>query len=268
MKRNFIDNVIMVTGASGNLGRAICMAFAKAGAKIVALDLNKDALLALQEDFMKEDIEILPLVCDITDKSSCKAAADTVIGKFGRINALVNNAGITHIERYTDMDKSKEITRRIMEVNFFGAVNCTEVCLDEIRKNKGFFVNISSVAGFAPLLGRTAYAASKHALHGFFESLHSELRDEGVHSLMVCPSFIQAPVNADASTAKNSIYQNKKTIGKDVSPDDIAKDILSYCIKNKPLLVSGKTGRMSYFLRRFLPGIYFNAMCNKLKNDL
>lgn len=269
MKRDFKDKVLVVTGASGNLGRAICRQFAGVGMKIAALDINQISLDNLQVQLQKDGIEILPIVCDITDKLSCKTAMDKVLKRWGRIDALANNAGITHIERYTEMDKEKDIIRRVMEVNFFGSVNCTQACLDQIRQYKGFMVNISSVAGFAPLFGRTAYAASKHALHGFFESLRSELKEEGVHCLMVCPSFIQAPPEAiNASSEKNSIYQNKKTVGKTVSAEKIAQDIYLYCQKNKPLLVSGKTGKMSYWLHRFLPRMYERVMINNLKGGL
>lgn len=269
MKREFQNKVLVVTGASGNLGRAICKRFAQAGAKIAALDINQAALDNLQENLKKDNIEVLPIICDITNKNSCNAAAQTVLEKWGRIDGLANNAGITHIERFTKMDKSKDITRRVMEVNFFGAVNCAEAVLDQIRQNKGFFINISSVAGFAPLLGRTAYSASKHALHGFFESLRCELQDEGVGCLMVCPSFIQAPPEAaQASSEQNSIYQKKKTIGKSISAEDIAADIFKYCSNNQPLLIAGKTGKMSYWLRRFLPGFYEKMMIKNLREDV
>lgn len=269
MKRDFKNKVLVVTGASGNLGRAICTQFASVGMKIAALDINQASLDELQAQLQKKDIEVLPIVCDITNKLSCKLAMDKVLAHWGRIDGLANNAGITHIERYTEMDKDKDITRRVMEVNFFGAVNCTQACLDQIRQYKGFIVNISSVAGFAPLLGRTAYAASKHALHGFFETLGSELKEEGVHCLMVCPSFIQAPPEAkDASSEKNSIYQNKKTIGKTVSAETIAQDIYLYCQKNKPLLVAGKMGKMSYWMHRFSPKTYERVMINNLKGEV
>ncbi|CAA6819559.1 MAG: Short chain dehydrogenase [uncultured Aureispira sp.] len=269
MKRDFKNKVLVVTGASGNLGSAICKQFARVGMKIVALDINQSSLELLQVQLKKDGVEILPIVCDITDKSSCTLVMNKVVKHWGRIDALVNNAGITHIERYTEMDKEKDITRRVMEVNFFGAVNCTQACLGQIRKNKGFIVNISSVAGFAPLLGRTAYAASKHALHGFFESLGSELKAEGVHCLMVCPSFIQAPPETkNASSEKNSIYQDKKIVGKTVSVNEIAQDIYLYCQKNKPLLVSGKMGKMSYWLHRFLPRVYERVMIKNLKGEV
>lgn len=269
MKRNFKNKVLVVTGASGNLGKAICKQFAGVGMEIAALDINQISLDNLQAELRTDGIEVLPIICDITNKKSCQVAMDKVLEHWGRIDGLANNAGITHIERYTEMDKEKDITRRVMEVNFFGAVNCTQACLEQIRQHKGFIVNISSVAGFAPLLGRTAYAASKHALHGFFESLGSELKEEGVHCLMVCPSFIQAPPEAkNASSEKNSIYQDKKTIGKTVSAGEIAQNIHLYCQKNKPLLIAGKTGKISYWLHRFLPKVYERAMIKNLKGEV
>jgi NAD(P)-dependent dehydrogenase (short-subunit alcohol dehydrogenase family) len=270
MKRNFTNKTIVVTGASGNLGTAICTELAKAGATIVGLDYNPVTVKELQRKMAEKGIDLIPVVCDITNKEACYEAAQKIMQQTGRIDGLINNAGITHIERYTAMDKSKEITRRVMEVNFFGAVNCTEAMLDQIIQNKGVIVNISSVAGFAPLLGRTAYAASKHALHGFFESLGAELQADGVHCLMVCPSFIQAPKEAlsEASAAKNSIYQNKKTIGPTVSAATIATEIRKACIKGQKTLVMGRTGKLSYWARRIAPNFYEKKMINNLKDEI
>ena len=267
MKRNFYNKVLLVTGASGNLGTAICQKFLEEGCRIAALDMKQEALSSLEQKLGAHQEQLLSIVCDITNKESCEHAINKVLQQWGRIDGLVNNAGITHIERYTNMDKTKGITRRIMEVNFFGAVNCTELTLAEIRKNKGVLVNISSVAGFAPLLGRTAYAASKHALHGFFESLYCELQEEDVHVLMVCPSFIQPPKTV-GTTAQNSIYQNKKTIGQTTSAHSIAHKIYDSCLKNKPLLIAGKTGKIAYWLHRFFPRIYEQSMIRQLKNAL
>jgi len=266
-KRTFNKKVIVITGASGNLGRAIALQFAQAGSQLVALDYNQTALAQMQIDFEQKGHSIATLVCDITDEKACEATIQQVINKYQRIDGLVNNAGITHIERFMQMSTPVATTRRVMAVNFFGAVYCTYAALPQLRKNKGFIVAISSVAGFAPLLGRTAYAASKHALHGFFESLGAELQEEGLHCLMVCPSFISPP-KKDTADAKDSIYQDKKTIGATVSAQSIARDILMACQRNKKTLVCGRTGKISYLLRRFFPRLYEYFMINKLKNDI
>ena len=123
------------------------------------------------------------------------------------------------------------------------------------------------MAGFAPLIGRTAYAASKHALHGFFESLRGELKETGVHCMMVCPSFIEAPEDV-GDALSNSIYQDKKTIGKNVTASTIAKDIRHCILKEKNLLVAGRTGKMSYWLHRLSPRLYEKIMLSQLKNSV
>lgn len=257
-----MKKVVVITGASGNLGKAICKEFCKQGYTIVAIDLHQEDLAALQQDISDE---LIYFKCDITDPDHVRTTMEAVIRKFGQIDVLVNNAGITHIERFEKMSDRIQTINKVMNVNFYGAVYCTESCLDALIKSKGSIINISSVAGFAPLLGRTAYAASKHALHGFFESLHSELIDQGVHCMMVCPSFIEAKYN---SQNKSSLYQEKKKIGQDISPDKIAKKIFERMIQKKALLLSGKTAHLSHWLRRIMPQIYFNKMRLSLKDTL
>lgn len=268
MKRTFKDKVILVTGASGNLGTEICLRFAKAGAKIAAADLREADLIALQEQLKPYTNDVLLLAGDITESTHCEVMVAQILERWKRLDGVINNAGITHIQRYTSMENRLAMVRKIMEVNFFGSVNCTEAALASIRANQGFLVAISSVAGFAPLLGRTAYAASKHALHGFFESLHSELQEEGVHVLMVCPSFIQAPANNKSNSANNGIYQDKKTIGKTTSASSIADQIYTYCAQEKPLLVAGRTGRISHWLHRYMPRLYRHLMIKNLRSSL
>lgn len=253
--------VVVVSGASGNLGSAICKVFAGKGAIIIALDLSEESLLDLRDE-IKNDIDTFK--CDITDFEACQNVFTEIIEKYKRIDVLINNAGITNIERYAKMKNRVAVTRKVMEVNFFGAVHCLELCFEQLIKHKGAIVNISSVAGFAPLLGRTAYSASKHAMNGFFTSLSSELIDSDVQCLIVCPSFIEA-------TKKNmnsSLYQEKKKIGQDVSPIKIAEDIISALKKKKRILISGKTGLVSYYVNRLLPNFYFKKMREKLSKSL
>ncbi len=132
--------------------------------------------------------QALALNCDVTDAASCADAIRSAVERFGGVDVLVNNAGITHRSAFATTDPA--VLRRVMEVNFFGAMNLTHHALPHLLRSRGAIVAISSVAGFAPLIARTGYAASKHALHGFFESLRSEVRSQGVDVTLVCPSFI------------------------------------------------------------------------------
>lgn len=267
-KRKFKNKVVAITGASGNLGLELSLRFGKNGAKIIALDLRKDALAHLSKLLDKHKIPHITEVCDITDEENCRTTLQECVKKMGRIDVLINNAGITHIERYRSMDKEKNILKKVMNVNFYGAVNCADAVLEQIIERKGMIINISSVAGFAPLLGRTAYAASKHALHGFFESLRSELVDTGTKILMVCPSFVGPSKKVNPNLGDQSIHQPKKVLGKVADPSKVAAQIYQAAREERNTLIVGKTGRISYYLRRLAPKKYENIMTDRLKNEV
>jgi NAD(P)-dependent dehydrogenase (short-subunit alcohol dehydrogenase family) len=166
--RDYRGRTVLVTGAAGGLGSALCRAFGRQGARIAALDRDAQRLQALVAALRADGVEAMALACDITDEAECRAA----IASVGAIDVLVNNAGIS--ARALLRDTAPDVIRRVMAVNFFGAVNATQAALESLVARRGQVVVISSIAGFSPLVGRTAYSASKHALHGFFDSLRSE----------------------------------------------------------------------------------------------
>lgn len=268
-KRKFQHKNILITGAAGNLGTALCECFGRAGAQIIALDLSESALLTLRDSLEKQEIKVFTQACDITDKNALKAAIAAAQQAVGAIDVLINNAGITHIQHLVDIENKEQVLRKVMEVNLFAAAACCELVLDDLIKNKGLIINISSVAGFAPLVGRTAYAASKHALQGYFESLRNELHPFQVQCLTVCPSFIGADAARMAASAndENSIYQKKKVLGKTIDPYDVAKQILVAAEQNRPRLIVGQAARLSYFMRRFFPNLYEKLMRKKLTSN-
>jgi short-subunit dehydrogenase len=265
-KRTIQGKLVVITGATGNLGRAFCLAFGRAGAKVAACDLHNEPLEQLAADLSAEGIDCVTAVGDICQKNDCLRMVAEINAAFGgqKVYILLNNAGITHIQPYMDTDKTANIVERVMSVNFFGAVNCTEAVIEQIVDSKGLIISISSVAGFSPLVGRTAYAASKHALHGFFGSLRAELHDTGASCLLVCPSFIHA---ADKEQAKSAIYQDKKTVGKSLAPQTVASEVLKAAQNNKRILVLGRTGILAYFMQRFFPSWYENIMRRRLTED-
>jgi short-subunit dehydrogenase len=269
-KRDFKNKTVIITGATGNLGSELCMNFGLAGAKVCAIDLNEENLKQLAADLKTHNIEIFTQICDITNKKLLSEVITNIKNEFGNIDVLINNAGITHIQRFNEIEDPEKVLRRIMEVNVFAAVNCCHLVMDELLKNRGMIINISSVAGFAPLLGRTAYSASKHALQGYFESLRTELYQNGVQCLTVCPSFIGADPNRAALSANdhNSVNQKKKLIGKALDPKFVAEKILIAARQNKANLIVGKTALQSYFMHRFFPNIYERLMRNKLSKEL
>ncbi|MCX8006445.1 MAG: SDR family oxidoreductase, partial [Burkholderiaceae bacterium] len=169
--------------------------FAAAGARVAVLDRDGDAVDRMAGELVAGAGGIA-LPCDVTDPAACGEAIAAVAARYGGIDVLVNNAGISHRSAFATT--SPGVIRRVMEVNFFGAMHCTQAALPHLVASRGAIVVVSSVAGFAPLIGRTGYAASKHALHGFFASLRTELAPAGVTVTLVCPSFVATGIDRNA----------------------------------------------------------------------
>ncbi len=194
--RNFADKVVVVTGAAGGLGRALCLCFGLAGARIVALDRDSGPLDELLASLHQAGVAAIAVACDVTVEADCQRAMAAATQSFGGIDVLINNAGISHRSAFAHTDT--DVIRRVMAVNFFGALHCTHAALDKLLARRGLVIAISSVAGFAPLVARTGYAASKHALHGFFDSLRTEVEPLGLKVMLVCPAFIQTGIDKNA----------------------------------------------------------------------
>ena len=254
------NKLVLITGAAGNLGRQLCWAFALAGAKIGACDIDANALAALSAEFAAKNIKIATAAGDICERDACVSMMADIRAQMqgAKIAVLINNAGISHIQPFLETDPTAEIERKVMSVNYFGAVNCSHAALSDIIDNQGIIVAISSIAGFAPLVARTAYAASKHALHGFFSSLRAELHSKNVQCLLVCPSFVVAA--ADISKPTSAIYQQKKTVGQSLAPDFVAAQVLTAVCHRRRLIVLGRMGKVAYWLQRFFPALYESQM--------
>ncbi len=198
--RSFAERCVVITGAAGGLGQALVAAFLQTGARVLALDCNAAALAAMQEAMSTQAtghaLALTTLVCDITQPQDCDAAIAHAVALWGGVDVLVNNAGISHRSLFANTDPA--VIRKVMEVNFFGAVHMTHAALPHIVARRGVVAALSSVAGYAPLLGRTGYCASKHALHGFFDTLRTEVQEHGVQVTLICPSFIATGIGAAA----------------------------------------------------------------------
>lgn len=264
------NKVAVITGASGGLGRAFCLSLADAGARVVAFDRDADALDILERDLQEKNCEHLIFSGDITDSSDTSELARRVAANFGRVDLLIHNAGVTHFSRFAD--SGPDVTAKVMDINFMGAVALTYELLPMLKSSAGTIVAMSSVAGFAPLYARTAYAASKHAMHGFFESLRGELVDDNVHIMMVCPSFI-----ATQSTTREEDRSDdglarpgsaKENAGNPMTPEFVAGKVLRAALKRKRLLVIGRIARLSWFIAHLFPAVYEKKMLEATKGEL
>jgi NAD(P)-dependent dehydrogenase (short-subunit alcohol dehydrogenase family) len=266
-RRDFAGKVVVVTGAAGGLGRALARSFAGAGARIATLDRDAAGVGALAAELRSEGRQALGLECDVTVAAACERAMAAVIGTWGRIDVLINNAGITHRSAWRRTDPA--VTRRVMEVNFFGSIQCTRAALDALCASHGLIIVVSSVAGFAPLIARTGYAAAKHALHGFFESLRSELADDGVGVLLVCPSFIDTGIDRNALGGDGQPARHaQQIVGARARPEAVAAEVLRAAERGRRLLLPGRMAKLSWWVSRLAPGYYARVMAQRLRAEM
>jgi NAD(P)-dependent dehydrogenase (short-subunit alcohol dehydrogenase family) len=252
---------VVVTGAAGGIGTALARRLARSGARVALLDRDVEGAEALAHE-LGED-EALALACDVTSPAECEAAVDAVVAGWGGVDVLVNNAGITHVGLFRDTDV--DVIRRVTDVNFLGAVNCTKAALPSLLERRGQIIVTSSVAGVAPLATRTGYSASKHALHGFFDSLRAEHRDDGLRVLIVCPSFVDTAIGDRALGGDGRIAppESRTGVQAPVPPEDIADAVVRAALRGRRLLLVPREARLAYWLARLSPRLYERAMIRR-----
>src|SRR6185369_570885 len=167
------DKIVVITGGSSGIGKALAEVFGKNGSKILITGRNRDDLDLAIADLKQKGITAASFKADVSIEDDNKKMAAEALRLFGRIDVLINNAGITMRALFNEVNL--DVVRRVMDINFFGVLYATQACLPEIEKNKGSVIGISSIAGFRGLPGRTGYSASKFALNGFLEVLRTEL---------------------------------------------------------------------------------------------
>lgn len=192
---NFSGKTVIITGASSGIGLATARAFSKAGANVVLAARSADRLVELSNELPRS----LAVLCDVSRESDCRQMVEQTVTKFGGIDVLINNAGISMRALFDDVDLS--VLHRLMDVNFWGTVYCTKYALPYIQKSKGSIVGVSSVAGFHGLPCRTGYSASKYAMQGFLETIRIENIKRKVHVMVVAPGFTESNVRFAALTA-------------------------------------------------------------------
>jgi dehydrogenase/reductase SDR family member 7B len=262
----FKNKVVWITGASSGIGEALAKALAEKGAKLVISSRREEELQRVKSSLKlpSENILILPL--DLSDTSKADQLAQQVITKFGRIDILINNGGIS--QRALTKDTSIEIDRKIMEVNFFGTVALTKAVLPFMLKQKsGHIIAMSSIAGKFGFYYRSAYSASKHALHGFFESLRMEIYNNNVNVLIVCPGKIKTNISINAVTGDGGKHNKMDdSTEQGLSAEDCAVEILKAIELNKEEILIGGRELRAVWAKRFFPKL-FSKMIRKQKPE-
>jgi short-subunit dehydrogenase len=248
----FQDKVVVVTGGTDGIGRALIERLIEMGAKVATCGRQHDKLYALQLEYSQ--FMLHTMVCDVSNEEECKRFILSTVDTFGSIDILINNAGISMRSLFDDADT--DVIRRMMDVNFMGAVYCTKAALPYIIQQKGTIVGVSSTAGYRGLPGRSGYSASKFALQGWLESLRTELWDLGVHVMWVSPGFTASNIR-HAALDKHGISGGESVLdeSKLMSAEACAGYILTAIEKRKRVLVLTFTGKLTVFLNKFFPSL-------------
>lgn len=265
-RRSFAGRVVVVTGGAGGIGAALGRAFVDEGAKVALLDRDRARLDEVVADLPPR--RAMGVELDVCDETACGAAIADVCSAWGGIDVLINNAGISHRSLFVDTDAS--VLRQVMSVNFFGSVHCTAAALPSLTARRGLIVVVSSVAGFAPLIGRTGYCASKHALHGFFDSLRTELRESGVDVMMVCPSFVATRIGQPALSGSGDKVADTPRAGAGpmMLPGEVARSIVAGASRGERLVTPGAISRSSWWLSRLAPQLYDVLMLRSQRSEI
>lgn len=263
----FNNKVVVISGAASGIGLALCWRFARAGARIGMLDMDGTGLKDLEAELTERGIESLGRKCDVSQKSESMEAVSELIAHFGGIDVLINNAGITQRGAFIDTEIS--VFEKVMAVNFFGALYCTKAAIHSVIERKGLIIVNESMAGLAPLLGRTGYSASKHALHGLFTSLRTEIRNTGAHVMIVCPGFVKTNLQTRALGCDGTVTRRPQSrVGAQETPGVVADAIFQGALKRKNLLVLTPVAKISYWLTRISPLFYERLMARQLRSEL
>jgi short-subunit dehydrogenase len=247
------DKVVIITGASSGIGRALAKEFCGRGAK-VALGARRAELLGeLKSELNSPDV--LCFATDVSKEDDCKKLIELTIEKFGRIDILINNAGISMRSLFKDMDL--DVMHRLMDVNFYGTVYCTKYALPYLLESKGSLVGVISIAGYVGLPGRTAYSASKFAVRGFLDTLRIEHLKEGLHVLVAAPGFTASEVRKVALTANGTPQgETPRNEGAMMSAEKCAFLITEAVRKRKrELILTFVEGKVTVFLGKFFPSL-------------
>jgi dehydrogenase/reductase SDR family protein 7B len=259
---------IWITGASSGIGEALAHACRAQGAELIlsARRMSELERVAAQLASDQKPTGITLQVLDVSDAASIPDIVSSVIAKTGSIDILINNAGIS--QRSYAAETSLEVDRRIMEVNFFGTIALTKAVLpDMLARNSGMIIVISSISGKFGFYLRSAYAASKHALHGFFESLRMEVWQQGVRVMMVCPGKIRTNISLNALKADGSTHRSMddgQAGGR--SARELADRILLGIRRNEEEVFFGGPEMKAVWIKRFFPRL-FSKLIRKQKPE-
>jgi short-subunit dehydrogenase len=251
----FKDKVVWITGASSGIGEALAYAFSREGARLVLSARRPDQLERVRANCAGGENAHLVLPLDLVRFDELPGNAEQVLAHFGRIDILVHNGGVS--QRSLVKDTIFSVDQALININYLGAVRLTKAVLPSmLERRSGHFVVITSLVGHVGTPLRSGYAASKHALHGFFNSLRAEVWRENIKVTIVCPGFIRTEVSLNAFAGNGSKFNiMDKDQEQGMSPEECAARIVNAVAREKEEVLIGGKEKLAFYLMRFWPSL-------------
>ena len=260
------DKVVIITGASSGIGEACAHVFGQKGCKVVISARGEEKLRKVQEELSANNIEVLSVVSDVSREDDCKNLITQAVDKFGGIDILINNAGISMRAIFEDTDLS--VIRKLMDVNYWGTVCCTKFALPHLLKSKGSVVGVSSIGGFKGLPGRVGYSSSKFAMQGFLECIRIENLNKGLHVMVVAPGFTNTNIRNTALTKDGSVQsETPLDESKLMSAEEVATHIFNGVKNRKRDVVLTTMGKLTVLLNKFFPSFMDKMVFNHFAKE-
>lgn len=261
---NYQGKTIWITGASSGIGKAFASAFFQEGAQLILSSRRKEALQEVKNSLGSDVSRVKVLPLDLTETNSFAAKTSEALDAFGSIDVLINNGGIS--QRATVLESEMETYRRIMEINYFGAVGLTKQVLPHmVKQRSGHIIVTSSVAGKIGTKYRSGYAASKHAVQGFFNSLRQEMYEHNVAVTLLCPGFIKTNISKNALTGDGSKFGQMGDAHKNaMTANEMVEKVLPKIKSQKEeIYVTGLKEGLALWVQRFSPTLLNKIMKNQ-----
>ncbi|RLD86229.1 MAG: short chain dehydrogenase [Bacteroidetes bacterium] len=261
----FTNKTIIITGASSGIGKMLAIRLAEKRMKLVIAARDKQRLEDVAKVCRSKGSEAVVVVADVANKKACKKIVDEAVNTFGGIDILVNNAGITMWADFETVS-NLEALEQIMQVNFFGSMYLTHFALPYLIQSKGQIVGVSSLTGKTGIPTRSIYAASKHAMAGFFDSLRIELKEKGVAVTMIYPGFVSSEVRERALNGEGIPLGKSPVMEKEVmTVEECVRLMLPVIEKRKRELVMTTRAKVGLWLKMFAPEITDNIALKAIK---
>jgi len=254
MNDQFKDKVVIITGASSGIGKALALEFADRGSVVVLAARTEQKIIELEAQINSNGLKAMAVPTDVTSIEDCKKLIEKTVEKFGGIDILVNNAGVSMKAIFHEADI--KVIEKMMNVNFWGTVYCTKYALPYLLERRGVLVAISSIAGYQGLPGRSGYSASKFAIQGLFESIRIENLKKGLHVLVFAPGFTASEIRKHALLADGKEQGESPRKEENLTPPEyVAKKVIKSIENRKRNKVLTVEGNLTLVLKRIFPGL-------------